>query len=226
MYETPVGFNPYVTYAQSFNPIFGANVCAEICKAQRGEIYEVGFKYNPFPGTAINGAIFDTVEKNRLAARIRDNARFIASIQTGQVRIRGAELEVITKVTPDLNLIGAYTYLDAKVESGDNAGKHIETVPEQQASLWGTYRLSALGLRDVTIGSGVRYIGVLGRHRHAADAGLHAVRRHDQIRDRSVAAADQRQQPRRQTPHATCLARGDCFPGMGRTVLGSATYRF
>ncbi len=38
-------------------------------------------------------------------------------------------------MTPDLNLIGTYTYLDAKVESGDNAGKHMETVPEQQASL-------------------------------------------------------------------------------------------
>jgi iron complex outermembrane receptor protein len=24
----------------------------------------------------------------------------------------------------------------------------------------------------------------------------------------------------------TCLARGDCFFGIGRTVLGSATYRF
>jgi iron complex outermembrane receptor protein len=24
----------------------------------------------------------------------------------------------------------------------------------------------------------------------------------------------------------TCLARGDCFYGLGRTVLGSATYRF
>jgi len=24
----------------------------------------------------------------------------------------------------------------------------------------------------------------------------------------------------------TCLARGDCFLGLGRTVLGSATYRF
>ncbi len=103
MYETPVGFNPYVTYATSFNPVFGANVCAEICKAQRGEIYEVGFKYNPFPGTAINGAIFDTVEKNRLASgSVPDAMRFIASIQTGQVRIRGVELEVITQVTPDL----------------------------------------------------------------------------------------------------------------------------
>ena len=63
------------------------------------------------------------------------------SIQTGKVRIRGAELEVLTRLTPDLDLIGAYTYLDARVESGDNAGKHVETVPDHQASLWAKYRL-------------------------------------------------------------------------------------
>ena len=52
------------------------------------------------------------------------------------------------------------------VESGDNAGKRVETVPEHQASLWAKYRLTALGLQGVTIGGGVRYIGeLLGRHR-------------------------------------------------------------
>jgi iron complex outermembrane receptor protein len=224
MYETPFGFNPYVTYATSFNPVFGANVCADICKAQQGEIYEVGFKYNPFPGTAINGAIFDTVEKNRLAS---DPTNPLISIQTGQVRIRGVELEVITKVTPDLNLIGAYTYLDAKVESGDNAGKHIETVPEQQASLWGTYRLSAFGLREVTIGSGVRYIGVSWDGTDTLqtpdytlfDAMIKYETGPWRLQINATNLADKRHM-------ATCLARGDCFPGMGRTVLGSATYRF
>ena len=32
-------------------------------------------------------------------------------------------------------------------------------MPANQASLWGKYRLGALGLRDVTVGAGVRYIG-------------------------------------------------------------------
>jgi iron complex outermembrane receptor protein len=54
---------------------------------------ELGFKYNPFAGTAINGAIFDTTEKNRLAS---DPGGSQFSVQTGKVRIRGAELEVIT----------------------------------------------------------------------------------------------------------------------------------
>ena len=137
--------------------MFGSGICvAGTCKAQQGEMVELGFKYNPMPGTAINGAIFDTTEKNRLAS---DPAGSLLSVQTGQVRIRGAELEVITRVTADLDLIGAYAYVNAMVESGDNAGKRVETVPEHQASLWAKYRLTALGLPGVTIGGGVRYIG-------------------------------------------------------------------
>ena len=83
------------------------------------------------------------------------------------MRIRGAELEVITRVTPDLDLIGAYTYLDARVESGDNAGKRVETVPEHQASLWAKYRLTLLGLPGVTRRRRrALHRRVLGRHRH------------------------------------------------------------
>ncbi len=65
----PFGLTPYVSYATSFTPMFGSGVCVDgLCKAQQGEMVELGFKYNPFAGTAINGAIFDTTEKNRLAS--------------------------------------------------------------------------------------------------------------------------------------------------------------
>src|SRR4029078_11804497 len=108
---------------------------------------------NPRPGTAHNGAISDTTEKNRLAS---DPGGSLLSVQTGQVRIRGAELEAISRVTPHLDMIGDYPSLNAPVESGDNAGKRVETVPEHQASLWAKYRLTALGLSGVTIGGGAR----------------------------------------------------------------------
>ena len=225
MYELPFGLTPYVTYAQSFNPIFGAGVCVSgICKAQQGEMVELGFKYNPMPGTAINGAIYDTIEKNRLAS---DPGGSLLSVQTGQVRIRGAELEVITRVTPDLDLIGAYAYVNAIVESGDNAGKHVETVPEHQASLWAKYRLTALGLQGVTIGGGVRYIGVSwdGADKlQTPDYTLFdAMIRYETGPWRFQVNASNLADKRHVT---TCLARGDCFLGLGRTVLGSATYRF
>ncbi|XIA64627.1 TonB-dependent siderophore receptor [Bradyrhizobium sp. TZ2] len=224
MYELPFGLTPYVTYAQSFTPIFGSGVCAGICKAQQGEMVELGFKYNPMPGTAINGAIYDTIEKNRLAA---DASNPLISSQTGRVRIRGAELEVITRVTPDLDLIGAYAYVNAIVESGDNAGKRVETVPEHQASLWAKYRLTALGLRGVTVGGGVRYIGEswdgTDTIRTPDYTLFDAMIRYETGPWRFQVNASNIADKRHVT---TCLARGDCFFGIGRTVLGSATYKF
>ena len=224
MYELPFGLTPYVSYAQSFNPNFGSGVCVGVCLASRGEQVELGFKYNPFAGTAINGAVFDTTEKNRLATD-PDGSPF--SIQTGKVRIRGAELEVITRVTPDLDLIGAYAYINATVESGDNAGKRVETVPEHQASLWAKYRLTALGLQGVTIGGGVRYIGEswdgTDTIRTPDYTLFDAMIRYETGPWRFQVNASNLADKRHVT---TCLARGDCFLGIGRTVLGSATYRF
>jgi iron complex outermembrane receptor protein len=224
MYELPFGLTPYVSYAQSFNPNFGSGVCVGVCAASRGEQVELGFKYNPFAGTAINGAVFDTVEKNRLAT---DPNGSPFSIQTGKVRIRGAELEVISRVTPDLDLIGAYAYLNATVESGDNAGKRVETVPEQQASLWAKYRLTALGLQGVTVGGGVRYIGEswdgTDTIRTPDYTLFDAMIRYETGPWRFQVNASNLADKRHVT---TCLSRGDCFFGIGRTVLGSATYRF
>ena len=225
MYELPFGLTPYVSYATSFTPVFGSGVCLDgICKAQQGEMVELGFKYNPFAGTAINGAIFDTIEKNRLATD-PNGSQF--SVQTGKVRIRGAELEVITRVTPDLDLIGAYSYLNAMIESGDNIGKRVETVPEHQASLWAKYRLTALGLSGVTIGGGVRYIGEswdgTDTLRTPDYTLFDAMIRYETGPWRFQVNASNLADKRHVT---TCLARGDCFYGIGRTVLGSATYRF
>jgi iron complex outermembrane receptor protein len=224
MYELPFGMTPYFSYAQSFNPIFGAGTCATFCKPVRGEQFEVGFKYNPFAGTAINAALYDTTERNRLSG---DPSNPIYSVQTGQVRIKGAELEVLTSVTPNLDLIGAYAYTDARIESGDNAGKRVASVPQQQASLWGKYRLASLGLPDVTVGAGVRYIGeswdgidVLRTPDYTL---FDAMVRYDngpwRAQFNATNIADTRN-------IATCLSFGDCFYGMGRTLLSTVTYRF
>jgi iron complex outermembrane receptor protein len=228
MYETPVGFNPYVTWAQSFNPVYGGSVClGGPCKDQRGETYEVGFKYNPAPGTAINGAVYDTIERNRLAADPNYAGGTYYQIQTGQVHIRGLELEVTSRITPDLDLIASYSYINAKVDSGDNAGKSVEAVPMNQASLWGKYRLGALGLRDVTFGAGVRYIGT-----SYDDSNLSTIPDYT-LFDMMIAWDPG---PYRLQINATnltdktyvagCYARGDCYYGVGRAVLGTATYRF
>lgn len=224
MYELPFGLTPYVTYAQSFNPVFAGAACATLCAPQRGELVELGFKYNVSPDVVINGAVYDTTEKNRLAASTDGSPTYR---QIGQVKIRGAELEVLARLTPDLDLIGAYSYIDALVQSGDNAGAHVETVPMKQASLWAKYRLTAIGLPGVSVGSGVRYIGDswdgADKLRTPDYTLFDAMIRYETGPWRLQVNASNLADKRHVT---TCLARGDCFYGIGRTVLGSATYKF
>ncbi len=225
MYELPFGMTPYVTYATSFNPVFtGASCTTGACAPQRGEMVEAGFKHNVTRDVIVNGAIFDTVEKNRLAAG--PNGSPIYS-QIGEARIRGAELELLAHVTPDLDLIGAYSYLDARIESGDNAGRRVETVPMNQASLWAKYRLTWLGLPGVSVGGGVRYIGDswdgTDTIRTPDYTLFDAMIRYETGPWRFQVNASNLADKRHVT---TCLARGDCFYGIGRTVLGSATYKF
>jgi iron complex outermembrane receptor protein len=224
MYELPWGMTPYFTYAQSFNPIFGANVCASFCKPQRGELYEFGFKYQPARGVAVNGAVFDITEKNRTAP---DPGNPLLSVQTGKVSIQGAELEVLATVWRDLDLIAAYTFLDTEVLSGTNAGKRIETVPAHQASLWAKYRFSLWGVPGFSIGAGVRYIGeswdgtdTIATPSYTLYDAMFAWENANwrwQITGTNLA----------DNIHVTtCLARGDCFYGVRRTILSTLTYKF
>jgi iron complex outermembrane receptor protein len=108
-----------------------------------------------------------------------------------------------------------------------NAGKRVETVPEHQASLWAKYRLTVLGLPGVTVGSGVRYIGEswdgTDTIRTPDYTLFDAMIRYENGPWRFQVNASNLADKRHVT---TCLARGDCFFGIGRTVLSSLTYRF
>ena len=228
MYELPFGLTPYVSYARSFNPIFGANTCVALyCKPVEGEQYEVGFKYQPVRDTVINGAVYDTTEKNRLAP---NPAGGDLSIQTGKVHIRGAELEVISSVTRDLNVIATLAYTDARVLEGFNAGKRVETVPLYQASLWAKQKFSLWGMRGFSAGAGVRYIG------DSWDGADHFKTPSYTLFDAMLSYENEKWRFQINGTNladkihvTTCLARGspgDCFYGSRRTILSSATYKF
>jgi iron complex outermembrane receptor protein len=224
MYELPNGLTPYVSYAQSFNPVYGANICTGYCKAMKGKQYEAGFKYQPARDIVINGAVYDTEEKNRLAS---DPTNPFLSIQTGEVRLRGVELEAIAAVTRNLDVIAAYSYIDAQITSGDNTGAHPETVPDHQASLWAKYKFSLFGIPGFSIGAGVRYVGVswdgtdmLRTPSHTlVDAMVGYEDKHWRWQLNGTNLADN-------IHVTTCLTRGDCFYGSRRTILSTLTYKY
>lgn len=224
MYEFSFGLTPYVSYAESFVPVIGRKFGGGSFDPQEGRMYEVGFKYQP-PGTSfmINSAVYDISESNRLASGPTPDF----SIQTGEVSIRGFEIEAIGNVTKNLKVIGAYSFTDAQYEGGDQKGFKVESVPEHLASLWAMYSFDDAVLKGWSVGAGVRYIG--SSLDGEDDIKTPAVG----LVDASIAydAGDWRWSVNATNLEdkeylSTCLARGDCFLGTRRAVTTGLTYRF
>ncbi|GEL42752.1 ferrisiderophore receptor [Methylorubrum extorquens] len=227
MYAFENGLTPYVSYATSFTPIFGANVCAGgACRPIEGEQIEGGFKYNPTPWFAVNAAIYDTVERNRLTP---DPSGLPISIQTGKVKIQGGDIEAIATINNDTNIIASYAYTDARYAAGDNAGARVETQPLHLASLWVTHRFTLAEVPgSFLVGGGVRHIG------ESFDGSLNSFNTPAvTLADALVGWEDAHWRAQLNVSNiadtrylSTCLARGDCFVGTRRTILGSLTYKF
>jgi len=161
IYTSDVGLAPYVSYATSFNPVIGTNAATgQLLAPETGKQAEVGVKYQP---NGFNGhfgvALFDLRRQNVLTT---DPANPLLSMQTGEVRSRGVELEAVLNPLPGLKIIGAYTsYNFETMQDLDpaNIGKTPPATPEQFASLWADYTLQDGPLQGVGFGGGVRYVG-------------------------------------------------------------------
>lgn len=229
MYAFDNGLTPYVSYATSFNPLFGSlcvgGTAGVPCQPLQGDQIEGGFKYNPTPWLAVNGSIFDTVERNRLAA---DPGGSFFSVQTGKARVQGGEIEAIATIAGNTDVIAAYAYTDARVAAGDNAGARIETVPLHLASLWVKHRFTLFDIPGFLVGGGVRYVG------ESFDGSLNSLNTPAvTLADAVVGWEDAHWRAQLNIQNiadtkylSSCLARGDCFLGTRRTILGSLTYKF
>jgi iron complex outermembrane receptor protein len=156
------GFAPYVSYAESFNPVTGSGSPERGSKPfepERGKQYEIGLRYQP-PGseTQVTLSLYDLRKENAVT---NDPLNEQYSIQTGEIRSKGVELEAITTVAEDLKLTGSFSYSDVEVtRSNDgNQGKQPFKVPAKLASVWADYSFPFDPLQGLSIGVGARYTG-------------------------------------------------------------------
>ncbi|MNP21798.1 Ferrichrome-iron receptor precursor [compost metagenome] len=153
------GFVPYISYAQSFQPTLNATASAtESFKPTEGEQWEVGIKYQP-PGsdTLLSAAVYDLTQKNVSVTNNVGNVTVTS--QTGEVKVKGLELEAVSDVTENLKLIAAYTLAKSEVQDGAFKGNRLQLMPEQQASAWADYTWHSGLLDGFGIGFGARYTG-------------------------------------------------------------------
>ncbi|MEE1866307.1 TonB-dependent siderophore receptor [Pseudomonas auratipiscis] len=153
------GFVPYLSYAESFQTATNASASPDQSfKPTEGKQWELGIKYQP-PGsnTLLSAAIYDLTQKNVAVTTTVGNVP--VSSQTGEVKVKGLELEAVSDLTENLKLIAAYTLAKSEVQKGDYKGNRLQLMPNQQASLWADYTWHSGVLDGFGIGGGARYTG-------------------------------------------------------------------
>jgi iron complex outermembrane receptor protein len=220
LYRFDNGLAPYASYAESFEPVVGVDsITGQPFEPQEGRQYEVGLKYQPrgIPGQVTISA-FD-IEQSNLPNPNSQPGQF--SQQEGVAEIRGVEIESVLR-------LGEFTVeANASRLSTENAaGNRFQGVPRDQASTWLGWQPDGM-LSGFVAGAGARYVS------ETWDG-------YDDIRTPGYTLYDLmfgydagpwrfRVNARNLTDKqylASCLARGDCFFGERRTVVGTVAYRF
>lgn len=156
VYLAPGGWAPYVSYSESFMPTTTLDPeTGEPFKPETGRQYELGLRYHPAGANSrYSLAAFDVRRQNFVTY----DETFMPG-QTGEVKVRGVELEATAQPIADLNVTAAYTWTpEADVTASSNPdeiGKQLLVVQEHQASAWVDYRFN-IGAKA---GVGVRYTG-------------------------------------------------------------------
>ncbi|MDU4128197.1 ferrichrome porin FhuA [Pantoea sp.] len=152
------GIAPYFSYSEAFIPNAGSTLNGEAFDPSRAKQYEAGVKYVPKDRPVVLTAAVYQLTKTKNLTADPDNVLF--SVQGGEIRSRGVELEAKAALNANVNLTASYTYTDAEyTEDTLLKGKTPVQVPKHMASLWSDYTFHETALSGVTIGAGVRYVG-------------------------------------------------------------------
>lgn len=223
------GLAPYASYSTSFEPVLGnlpEALGGEPFQPSRGKQYELGIKYQP---TGWNGfftaALYDLTQTNVESTELIDGVSH--TVQNGEVKVRGLELSALTSLADGLNLILNYSYTDAEITAGDNAGKQPANVPRNAANAWLEYEVQGGDLAGLSLGGGLRYLG----RRYDLDQNLNELGA-STLFDAAISyefghfKASLNVNNIADTRYVASCGFFGCYYGDGRTIIGQLSYRW
>lgn len=226
------GVTPYFSYSESFEPASQTGASGNIFAPSKGKQYEAGVKYVPSDRPIVlTGAVYQLTKTNNLMA---DPNGSLFSVEGGEIRSRGVEIEAKAALSASVNVVGSYTYTDAEYTTDTNyKGNTPAQVPKHMASLWGDYTIYDGALSGLTLGTGARLTGSsYGDPANSFKVGSYtvvdALVRYDLARvgmaGSNVALHVNNLLDREYV--ASCFNTYGCFWGAERQVVATATFRF
>jgi iron complex outermembrane receptor protein len=223
--EIGAGFSPFFSYTESFLPVAGRidngdGTFGDPYRPQTGSQYEAGIKWQPAPGTLVTATAFKIKERNRVLYLAAGG-----TAQSGELNTKGFEVEASHTLPGDFELLANYGYTKLKSETNSN----LDYMPRHTASFWTTKTFGLPDEAQLRLGGGVVHSGksvstsaiwsIVTPSRTTVDALA-------EINWNSWRFAVNATNLLNNHYYASCLARGDCFIGAPRNVMGTVGFRF
>jgi catecholate siderophore receptor len=217
----------YVSYGTSFDPSLEqltlTNGTQDLAP-ETNRSYEVGGKWDALGGRlSLTSALFQVEQDN---SRSEDSAGEYTL--NGDVRVRGWQSGVTGRITDKWQVIGSFTYMDPIVLRAQDGtqGHTLADTPRESATLWSTYNVTP----QWEVGGGMTYMS----SRYAANTDYVEVGGYTRW-DAEVAYHQKKYDLRLNLLNLTNKFYYDALipsdggrsvPGIGRTLLATATYKF
>jgi len=149
----------YASYSTSFTPQSDIQRNGSVLDPEEGKQYEIGAKVDVIPDRlSATLSVFEITRENVAAPDPSDDNY---SVQTGEQRVRGIELDVTGTPLEGWEIIGNVSALQAKVtkDTTIDVGNRLEGVPIMSGSIWSSYQLQDGPLRGLGFGAGVIAVG-------------------------------------------------------------------
>jgi iron complex outermembrane recepter protein len=223
--EIGAGISPFFSYTESFLPIAGSidngdGTFGAPYKPQSGTQYEAGVKWQPERNTLITVTAFNIKEVNRVLYLSNG-----ATTQSGVLKTKGIEFEASHTLPENFQLLVNYGY--SKLRSEVNTS--LDYMPRHTASIWSTKTFDITDEAQIRLGAGAVYNGksistssvwsIVTPSRTTVDALA-------EINWRNWRFAINATNLLNKKYYASCLARGDCFMGAPRNMMGTVSYTF
>ena len=223
--EIGAGISPFFSYTESFLPVAGSiqDIDGEPIspyRPQTGTQYEAGVKWQPGSNTLVTATIFKIKEKNRVLYGAGSSTS-----QSGVLNTKGFEIEASHTLPGNFELLANYGYSKLKSESNSS----LDYMPRHTASLWSTKTFGLADEAQLRLGGGVVYSGksvstsslwsIVTPSRTTVDALAEITWQDWRFALNATNLLNKKF-------YASCLARGDCFMGAPRNVMGTVGFRF